>query len=112
MGRTNYLCNSCFHEITNPICPVCFLREVEVWLEDRTMSSKRKEGIIEELTKLVNNLADRPSNTNCVLCGSRNVNLCMYCLVWKTERILIKHTKSKRTLENFEEIFNYNAWMH
>jgi len=109
MEEQNYLCVSCFQVITNPICPVCFLREVKIWLKEQSVSEKTKQKVTEELTNVLNNLAEKPADTNCILCGSRNVSLCMYCLIWKTNRIIKKYTSNKKAVENFEEIFNYNS---
>ena len=108
MEKRNYLCVSCFHVITNPICPDCFLRQVEAWLMEKRIATKTKQRITKELAKIVNVLADEPANTNCILCGSRNVNICLYCLIWKTHRIVKKYIENEEIIENLEEVFNYN----
>lgn len=112
MATEKYLCHSCFHEITNPICPACFLREVAAWMDEKEVDVTKKQRVLEELGRVVANAADELAETDCILCGSPHVNVCMYCLVWKTERLLKKHLTQKPVIEDFKEIFNYNIWLH
>lgn len=112
MNEIDYLCVGCFHTITNPICSVCFIKEVRTWIRDEYISTKSKEKIIEELERITHNLEEGQSNTSCILCNSRKVDLCAFCLTLKTSRIIKKSMHGKKINNNFKEIFNYNICTH
>lgn len=110
--HSNHLCTNCLHTISNPICGVCFLRELEIWLRDNKIIKKEQTKILKDMRNAIDQLGENPSQLDCVICNSRKVDLCMYCLVWKTKRILQKHIHQKKVLNHFDEIFNYNIWLH
>ena len=95
--------------ITNPICPYCFSREVNEWVRDRKTSEKTKKEIKKRLSKLSFNAGNTPSNTKCILCGQKRVNLCTFCFTLKAFKI-IKESADKPTLKDFEEDFNPAIW--
>ena len=103
------LCTQCAYVITNPICPRCFSRHVLYWLRDKKTSSKEIKQILKQLKQLIKKADETPSNINCIICGSKKVNLCLHCFTFKAEKIIENNTNPTITQE-FEEDFNTILW--
>ena len=103
------LCTDCVQVITNPICPVCFSNHVTSWLRDKDLPKEKIIKIEKNLIKLIISAEDTPSNINCIICGSKRVNLCIYCFTLKATRILEKSIEEK-TFNEFKEDFDTSIW--
>ena len=79
MVKITTLCTDCVQVITNPICPNCFAREVVMWLRDKDLPEKKLKLMKKYLRALAREAETIPSDIRCILCGSKRVNLCIYC---------------------------------
>ena len=105
-------CVNCSHIISNPVCYECYLKQIESWINEKKLPIKVKLEILKNLSLVFSFYGENVSNTNCVLCRFNEVNLCMYCLILETKKILEKNIKEEDILKNFEEIFDYKIWLH
>ena len=103
------LCTDCIQVISNPICPRCFSKEVNLWIKDRKIPYYKKRVIEKHIARLVNKMEDSPSDIKCILCNSGRVNLCIYCLTISTSRIIEKNAPQK-VMQNFNKDFNTDIW--
>ncbi len=103
------LCTGCVQVITNPICPHCFSNHVITWARDKNLSKQEIDSIKKQLKTLMNEAEETPSSTKCIICGSKRVNLCIYCFTNKAFRIVEKNTNNKITNE-FNEDFDTKIW--
>jgi len=108
MRYKNYSCIICSDAITNPVCPVCFLRWVTAWLNESKIPKEIQKKIYKDINDKVNDFEITPSETGCIICGFKEVNVCMYCLIWETNRILERYIPKKETINKFKETFNKN----
>lgn len=103
------LCTDCVQVITNPICPYCFSRQVITWMRDKNLPEHKMRLIRKYLKKLVMESELVPSDTGCIICGAKRVNLCIYCFTRKASRIIGKSTQ-KSIAKNFDEDFSTEIW--
>ena len=108
MVKVTNLCTDCVQIITNPICPNCFSKHVLIWLRDKKISYYQMNSIKNLLNNLVKEAEETPSETKCILCDSRKVNICIYCFTNKARRILEK--KAPTIINEFKEDFNTAIW--
>ncbi len=80
-----------------------------IWLRDKNISGYKMSNIKRNLRILVREAEETPSNIRCIICGSKRVNLCIYCFTRKAFKIIEKNT-SKEVMNNFNEDFNTILW--
>ena len=103
------LCTDCVQVITNPICPNCFSRQVLSWLRDKNLPENKMKKIRQFLKILVREAGETPSDTKCIICGNKKVNLCLYCFTNKAARIVERNT-NEEVIESFNEDFDSIIW--
>lgn len=106
MKSKDYTCIICLHPITNPVCVECYLKEVNVWLQENVSNEVTKKlillGIIHKIPK-----NDFKKDT-CILCGKNEVTTCSYCFFLKTLEVLKMADIPKNKMDSFKETFNYS----
>ncbi|MBD3247318.1 hypothetical protein GF378_01725 [Candidatus Pacearchaeota archaeon] len=110
MVKVTSLCTSCLQIMTNPICPSCFVKHVSYWLRDKKLSGNEARDILIGLAKVIKDAEESPSDTSCIVCGERKVNLCTHCFTSKAGRVLKNSLKNEKTLKEFAEDFNTIIW--
>jgi len=109
MVKVTELCTGCVQVITNPICPYCFSRHVITWMRDKNIPKEKMSNIKRLLKDLVREAEQTPSGIRCILCGSKRVNLCVYCYTNKASRIVEKNVDPE-TMSSFNEDFETIIW--
>lgn len=109
MVKITDLCTSCVQIITNPICPYCFSKQVVMWLRDKKLSPQKIARIKNLLRHLVKEAEENPSDINCIICGSKRVNLCMHCFTLMAKKIVEQNTEEHISHE-FGEEFDTIIW--
>lgn len=99
-------CSVCLEPISNPICINCYLKEIYSWMQGMKIREIPRNVILEIIRRKLN--IDTNNETRCILCYKGYVGICSYCFFSTVERILKELNFSKKLLESFEEIFNYN----
>jgi len=105
------LCTNCVQVITNPVCSHCFSNHVALWLRDRNIHSYELFKIKKLLRDFVVLSEGTPSDIKCILCGSQRVNVCAYCFINNTEKIIEKIEGNTETLNDFNEDFHKEIWI-
>ena len=102
-----YECLECDEAVSNPLCPLCLTRQIDVWLSSYP-SEIRKQilGNIREYVKKTNNIAGK--STRCIACGKATGSLCPYCFTNYVFNELKKLKVSRVILKEFLQFFNYD----
>ena len=100
-------CLECNEPISNPLCPVCLTKQVEVWLSSYPSDIQNKIiGDISGYVKKTNNLVE--NKVRCVVCNKKEASLCPYCFTNYVFNLL-KRLKVHRTiLKEFLMFFNFD----
>lgn len=111
MLDNNQFCVECMHIISNPLCSSCFKEEVLSWLKDKQINNKEIKKVRRDFSTLINKNANKLNNTKCVICGHDAVNLCTFCFIKESEKIISKEINNEYILKRFKEDFNLDIWM-
>lgn len=109
MVKIGDLCYSCMQIISNPICPECFSKEIQAWIRDKNLKNYELKNINNELKILTIRAQENPSETPCILCGFKRVNLCTHCFTIKAGEI-VKRNLSSQIYHKFQNDFNTKIW--
>jgi hypothetical protein len=110
MVQVTSLCTDCVQVMTNPICPKCFTRHISYWLRDKNLSQKELKEISLAMEEVIYEAEGSFTNTSCIVCGEKKVNLCTFCFTNRARKVLERSLKSKGTLDEFEENFDTIIW--
>ena len=99
-------CENCIEIITNPICPKCFMKQVNYWLIDLKANKFARKIIMDKIKEELSN--ETLNKTECIICKNEKVSLCSYCIFLKIVRILKEFNFDKQLTEDFQEIFDYH----
>jgi len=81
-------------------------------MRDKKIYSYRISRIKRLLKELVVNAEKTPSDTRCIICGSKRVNVCTYCFIESASEIIKGTTGNGKLLTEFGEDFNKEIWVH
>ena len=105
MAYKKEVCEICLQPISHPICSECYLKHVEYWLRDLNKEIDDR-AFLGRVKKAISK--DSLNETECVVCGKKEVSMCSYCTFLRMSRVLVKLDFETKEKENFEEIFNHN----
>lgn len=92
-------CIVCGDSISDPVCRGCYIKQIEILLNDIQMHSLAKEII---LTKIRNKFSTEDLNDiECILCRKDNVSTCRYCFSIILTNILREFNFTEEMIENF-----------
>ena len=115
MVTEKFKCANCFHTISNPVCPDCFIGEISSWIYELDISSEIRRKVLEKLPAIVLEADRYPADIQCIFCKSDEVSLCSYCLLLKVKKIIedvfIDDEADPTFLKQFEDLFNYSIWL-
>jgi hypothetical protein len=66
--------------------------------------------ILTGLLKVIRDAEESPSDTSCIVCGAKKVNLCTYCFVNKARFVLEKNLNNNNVMDDFDEDFETIIW--
>jgi len=105
-------CIICEDSISDPVCRSCYLKQIEILLNDLKLQEVVNEII---LNKIKNKFPIETLNdTGCILCKRENVAMCRYCFSIMLINILKELNFTEDLIEEFgfnqmhEEIFKEN----
>jgi len=102
-------CVVCFREISDPVCPDCYIQQVKMWVKHNGANEKVQEDFVEHLRRRFN--FDTLNEEKCVLCFQGDVSVCYYCFFRRSTRLLENFSFPKETINNFRGVFNYHIMM-
>ncbi|PIN93815.1 hypothetical protein COU54_01720 [Candidatus Pacearchaeota archaeon CG10_big_fil_rev_8_21_14_0_10_31_24] len=95
-------CVTCEDSISDPVCRSCYIKQIEVLLNDFKVHLVTKELI---LRKIQNKFPIECLNDlNCILCQKEHVAMCYYCF----SVIFTKILRDLNFIEEFIEEFGFN----
>ena len=92
-------CITCGYNITDPICPKCYINQTRALLIDLKINPIINKFIIIKLKTLLP--FETLNETSCILCKKENVTLCGYCFSIILTRILRELSFTEDLIENF-----------
>lgn len=100
------LCIKCIEPITNPVCPTCHLKEMEIWLTDYEINPFAIQIILSTLRNKLKRI-ESPNENKCIICGKRELTLCSYCFFLEAAKILKELNIPDAIVDEFLYTFNY-----
>jgi len=89
----------CEDSISDPVCKGCYIKQIEILLNDLNLPDIAKEII---LRKIKNKFPIETINdTECILCRKDNVAICSYCFSIILKNILRELNFSEDIIESF-----------
>ena len=102
-----YHCDICSEAVTNPLCPICLVGEVEAWL---TFYPNLKEALLPKLKKYLERVEEKVIDaTECIKCKKARTSICPYCFMDYVEGELKKLNVIPRILEEFNKFFDFDS---
>jgi len=106
ISEQHYLCDVCSEAVTNPICPLCIVKEIEAWL---TFYPNLRQELLPRLKRYLRNIEYKIDNsTECIKCRNKIASVCPYCFIQYVLQELKKIQANKIILKEFLEFFNFN----
>lgn len=106
--KSNHVCESCHIGITDPICENCYLKQLELWLQHYRVNDKVIRKILRKSKSKIQ--SESLNGFRCILCGRDSVTICSYCSFSKIEGILQECGLSKKLIDTFLGLFNYELY--
>lgn len=100
------ICYECNNVLSDPACVNCYMREINVWLNEQNISPGRENEFLSEIEETL--LSKNYNQQLCILCKDRSSALCSYCFFLNVHKILKRQRLSPEQIESFEQSFNYN----
>jgi len=95
-------CIVCEDSISDPVCRNCYIRQIEILLNDLEFHPLAKEIVLREIKNQFP--IETLNNTKCILCRVENVAMCRYCF-----SIILRDTLRRLNLtEDLIEEFGFN----
>jgi len=110
MINTTGLCTLCVEVMSNPLCSSCFSKHVTFWLSEKNLPKHEVLRIKKLLKRFVNSSEETPFGSECIICGSKIVNICTVCSMEKVKRIIENVVEDEVLIEDFDENFNPKIW--
>ena len=102
-----YECLECNEAITNPLCPLCLTKQIDVWLSSYPSEIRKKLiGNVKDYVEKANNIAGKSSG--CIACNKPTGSLCPYCFTNHVFDELKRLKVSRVILKEFLQFFNYD----
>jgi hypothetical protein len=93
------MCVVCNESISDPVCRGCYLKQINLLLNDMQMHILAKKII---LNKIKNSFPiETLNNTECILCRKDNVAICRYCFSIILRNILREFNFTEEMIEDF-----------
>ncbi len=92
-------CVICWDSISDPVCKGCYIKQIEILLNDLNLEEGGYEIVLRKIKKQFPN--ESLNNIDCILCGKDNVAICRYCFSIILTNILIDLNFSEEVIENF-----------
>ena len=102
-------CTNCEEPITEPLCAVCFVNQVEAWLREQPISSLKADQAKIKLGEWLDAVGFLSYGMKCVICNTNMRTLCSYC-VMKEARSIVGSSVGSRSLSQFQEVFNSKVY--
>tara|TARA_Y100000310_G_C20607884_1_gene776482 strand:- start:708 stop:1079 length:372 start_codon:yes stop_codon:yes gene_type:complete len=102
-----YECELCNEPVTNPICPECLVREIEIWASNYP---NLKRELVPRLKKYLRKLREQPAEfIKCIQCKENEVPLCPYCFIREVLDELEFIDATRQTKKEFLKFFNFDV---
>jgi len=99
------MCINCREEISNPICPNCFIDRVKKWLEFQNEETNSFEKFSNKFLQKFSNLKVKEAGV-CLFCKGEHIPpICSFCLIGVIGYFFEK--EKPELLKPFLRIFNY-----
>lgn len=99
------MCVTCQEEITNPICPACFIDRVKKWLEFQNECTQRFEEFSKKFLEKFSNFKVKEAG-KCLFCKGEHIPpICSFCMIGFVGYWFEK--ENQQLLKPFLTIFNY-----
>jgi len=92
----------CNDYISDPVCRRCYIKQIEVLLNDLKIHSMAEEIILNKIKNIFP--IETLNDTECILCKHENVDICRYCF----SIILTKVLRELNFAEDLIEGFGYD----
>lgn len=100
-----YECEICNEPITNPICPVCLSKEIDIW--STNYPDLRKE-LAPKLKKFLIRLRmHNKEAVQCIKCNQDKMSVCPYCFIREIIDELEDLEVNPIVKKEFLQFFNY-----
>jgi hypothetical protein len=100
-----YECEICNEPITNPICPVCLSREIDIW--STNYPNLRKE-LTPRIRKYLKKLRQQTREAvQCIKCNEKKMSVCPYCFIREVLSELNGLEANRMIKREFLQFFNY-----
>lgn len=110
LNMSNYdLCIVCGDTISDPVCRRCYIKQIEILLNDLNLHEIANEIL---LRKIKNKFpVETLNDIECILCRRDNVDICRYCFSIILKNILIELNFPEEMIENFgyNQIYEENS---
>lgn len=101
-----YECELCNEPVTNPICPSCLSKEIEIWSSN--YPNLRRE-IIPKLKKYLKGMKKSlKESVKCIRCQDNDVPICPYCFIREVLDELELIDVNKQIKKEFLQFFNFD----
>ena len=95
-------CIICGDSISDPVCKRCYIKQVEIVLNDLNLPKMASEIILSKIKRRFP--SESLNSAECILCRKDNVIICRYCF----SRIIINILRELNFTEEMIENFGYN----
>ena len=104
--RQSY-CDICSEAVTNPLCPVCLVGEIEAWL---TFYPNLKKELLPKLKKYLERVEENIVDaTTCIKCNKARASICPFCFMDYVEGELKNLNVIPKILEEFNQFFDFDV---
>jgi len=105
-----YECEICHESITNPICPECLTKEIDIW---STNYPRLRRELVPKLKKYLKKLKRQAKEiTGCIQCKKSEFSICPFCFARQVLNILEDIEANRIIKKEFLQFFNYGFKDH
>jgi len=115
-------CLKCGYSITEPICALCVINEIKVWLYEQPVRYNTVEKINNKLDYLLREIDNldyvilpsqdvwKVSIMKCIKCEKEMHLMCFYCVNNLAGVIMKDNLRNNASIESFKESFNTDLY--
>ena len=104
----HYECSICYEPVSNPICPICIITQIDSWLTYYPNGHELKQQLTPEIQKYIKKFLRQ--GEQCIKCNEQRASICSYCfaqfILNELKTLNVPHIIIKEFLQFF------NLWEH